>query len=192
MTMPRTRRGWLGSAVALATLALVAALSAGQANANEAKDDFALQLRLVETSAPKGHVGPSMTGIARIEVFLEAVRATRDIQISVTRPDGSTWAFKGRRFSTGVLDWRGPDGEPLEPQEPGAGGLILRAHGGMRTLIAVPLEGADIHEIIVKATGLMGGEPISTEAVVRAPLGVPDNQPVDDGTRAAFSLQGVN
>jgi hypothetical protein len=172
-------------------IALAAVVPFTTAFANEAKDDFALQLRLVETSAQKGHVGPSMTGIARIEVFLEAVRATRDIQISVTRPDGSTWVSKGRRFATGVLDWRGPGGEPLEPQEPGAG-PVLRAHGGMRTLIAVPLEGADIHEIVVKATGLMEGEPIATEAVVRAPLGVPDNQPVDDGVHATFSLQGVN
>jgi hypothetical protein len=160
--------------------------------ANEAKEDFSLQLRLVETSAQKGQVGPSMTGIARIELFLEAFRATRDIQISVTRPDGSVWTSKGRRFATGPLDWSGPGGEPLEPQEPGAGAPVLRALGGMKTMIAVPLEGANIHEIVVKATGLMEGESVTTEAVVRAPLGVPDNQPVDDGERAHFSLQGVN
>jgi hypothetical protein len=62
----------------------------------------------------------------------------------------------------------------------------------MRTVIAVPLEGADIHEIVVKATGLMEGQPMATEAVVRAPLGVSDNQPVDDGVRANFALTGVN
>ena len=56
-----------------------------------------------------------MSGIARVEVFLEAVRATKDIQLSVTRPDGSAWTVKGRRFATGVLDWSGPGGEPLEP-----------------------------------------------------------------------------
>ena len=173
-------------------IALAAVVSVMTAFANEAKEDFALQLRLVETSAQKGHVGPSMTGIARIELFLEAFRATRNIQISVLRPDGSTWVVKGRRFETGPLDWRGPGGEPLEPQEADADGPVLRARGGMKTMIAVPLEGADIHEIVVKATGLMEGDPVATEAVVRAPLGVPDNQPVDDGERANFSLQGVN
>jgi hypothetical protein len=173
-------------------LALVAAVPTGHACATEAKDEFGLQLRLVETLAQKGHGGPSMTGIARIEVFLEAVRATKDIQLSVTRPDGSVWTFKGRRFATGVLDWRGPGGDPLEPQEAGASAPVLRAHGGMRTVIAVPLEGADIHEIVVKATGLMEGQPMATEAVVRAPLGVSDNQPVDDGVRANFALTGVN
>ncbi len=189
MTTPRIQRAWLGTAVALTMFALAAVVLAGIAHATEAKDDFALQLRLVETSAQQGRGGPSMTGIARIEVLVEAVRATRDIQLSVTRPDGSTWTFKGRRFATAALDWTDPSGEPLEP---GAGGPVLRAHGGMRTIIAVPLEGADIHEIVVKATGLMEGEPIATEAVVRAPLGVPDNQPVDDGVHANFSLQGVN
>jgi hypothetical protein len=173
-------------------IALVAMVSTTTAFANEAKDDFSLQLRLVETSAEKGYVGPSMTGIARIELFLEAIRATRDIQISVTRPDGSVWISKGRRFATGPMDWRSPGGEPLEPQEPGADAPILSARGGMKTMLAVPLEGADIHEIVVQATGLMEGEPVATEAVVRAPLGVSDNQPVDDGERAHFSLQGVN
>ena len=189
MMTPRIKRAWLGTAVALTMLALAAVVLARPAIANEAKDDFALQLRLVETSAQKGRKGPSMTAIARIEVFVEAARATRDIQLSVTRPDGSTWTFKGRRFATGALDWNDPSGEPLEPD---AGGPSLRAHGGMRTMIAVPLQGADVHEIVVKATGLMDGRPIATEAVVRAPLGVPDTQPVDDGVHANFSLQGVN
>jgi hypothetical protein len=172
-------------------IALATVVPVMTAFANEAKENFALQLRLVETSAQKGHVGPSMTGIARIELFLEAFRATRDIQISVVRPDGSTWTVKGRRFQADPLDWRGPGGEPLEPQEPG-GAPVLGARGGMKTMIAVPLEGADIHGFVVKATGLMEGESVATEAVLRAPLGVPDNQPVDDGERANFSLQGVN
>lgn len=187
MTMPGTQRARLGTAVAL--IALAAVVPVLTAFANEAKEDFALQLRLVETSAQKGHVGPSMTGIARIELFLEAFRATRNIEISVLRPDGSAWVVKGRRFETGPLDWRGPGGEP---QEADADGPILSARGGMKTMIAVPLEGADIHEIVVKATGLMESDPVATEAVVRAPLGVPDNQPADDGERATFSLQGVN
>jgi hypothetical protein len=173
-------------------IALAAVVAATTAFANEAKEDFSLQLRLIETSAQKGHLGSSMTGMARIELFLEAIRATRDIQISVTRPDGSVWISKGRRFTIGPMDWRSPGGEPLEPQEPGADAPILSARGGMKTMLAVPLEGADIHEIVVNATGLMEGESVATEAVVRAPLGVSDNQPVDDGERAHFSLQGVN
>jgi hypothetical protein len=192
MTMSRIQRPWPGTAIALAMLALVSALPAGHASASEAKDDFGLQLRLVETPQAKGRLGPAMTGIARIEVFVEAFRATRNIQLSVLRPDGSTWTVKGRRFTTGALDWSGPGGEPLEPQEPDATGPTIRAHGGMRTMIAVPLEGAAIHEIVVTATGVVDGEPVKTEGVLRVALGVPDIQPVDDGVHANFGLKGVN
>ena len=188
MTMPRINRRCLGTAVAFAMLALVAALPAGRANAAEAKDDLGLQLRLIETAQGKGHVGPSMTGVARIEVFVEAFRAVKDIQLSVLRPDGSTWSVKGRPFRTGPLNWRNPAGEP---QEPSADGQSVPPRGAIRTTIAVPLEGAAIHEIVVTATGLVDGEPIKTEGVVRVALGVPDNQPVDDGVHANFALQGV-
>jgi hypothetical protein len=186
-TLRITRAGFL-TAVALATLAIFAVVPAGHIYANEAKGDLALQLRLVETSSQHGRVGPSMTAVARIEVFVEAFRATKDIRLSVLRPDGSTWKVKGRRFSTGTLDWTDPTGEP---QEAGGGEPSIPAHGAIRTMIAVPLEGAAIHEIVVTATGLVEGQPVKTEGVVRAALGVPDNQPVDDGVHANFALQEV-
>jgi len=170
-------------------LALAAVVPAGHSYATEAKGDLGLQLRLVDTAQGKGHVGPSMTGVARIEVFVEAFRAVKDIQLSVLRPDGSTWRVKGRPFRTGPLTWSGPAGEP---QEPGADGQAVPPRGAIRTTIAVPLEGAGIHEIVVTATGLVNGEPVKTEGVLRVALGVPDNQPVDDGVHANFALKGVN
>jgi hypothetical protein len=188
MTTPRIKRAWPLIAATLAMLALVAVVPARPALATEAKDDLGLQLRLVETSSQKGHGGPSMTGVARIEVLVEAFRATKDIQLSVLRPNGSEWTVNGRRFTTGALAWSDPGGEP---QESDANGPSVPAHGAMRTTIAVPLQGAAIHEIVVTATGLVDGEPIKTEGVVRVALGVPDNQPVDDGIYANFSLQEV-
>jgi len=185
----RTQRTWPGTVVALATLALAAVVPATRALANEAKSDLGVQLRLLETAQGNGLGGPSMTGIARIEVFVEAFRATDEIQLSVLRPDGSTWKVHGRPFGVGRPVWTGPGGEP---QEPGDNGQSVPARGGIRTTIVVPLQGADIHEIMVVVTGLVNGEPISTEGVVRAVLGVADNQPIDDGTYANFSLQGVN
>ena len=169
--------------------ALAALVPAGYMYATEAKGDLGLQLRLVDVSPQNGRGGPSMTGVARIEVFVEAFRATKDIQLSVLRPDGSTWKVKGHPFAVGRPIWSGPAGEP---QEPGGDGQSVPARGGIRTTIVVPLQGADVHEIMVVVTGLMGGDQISTEGVVRAVLGVPDNQPIDDGVRANFSLQGVN
>jgi hypothetical protein len=157
------------------------------APASEGMGDLNLTLRLVETAHGQGR-GPSMTGAARIEVSLEAFRETKDIQLSVLRPDGSIWTAKGRAFSTGTLEWTDQGGEP---QEPGADGQTVPTRGIIRTTIVVPLQGADIHEIVVSVTGLVGGERIATEGVVRAALGVPDNQPVDDGIHANFSLKGV-
>ena len=155
---------------------------------SDGADDLGVQLRLLETVPGNGRGGPSMTGVARIEVLVEAFRATNDIQLSVLRPDGSTWNVKGHPFAVGRPLWSGPGGEP---QEPGADGQTVPARGAIRTTIVVPLQGADIHEIMVVVTGLVGGEQIATEGVVRAVFGVQDNQPVDDGTQANFFLKEV-
>jgi hypothetical protein len=171
---------------ALAMLALAAMAPAKPAFATEAKGDLDLQLRLVETVPGRGPAGPSMTGVARIEVLVEAFRATGGVELRVLRPDGSAWTVKTRPFTTRDLAWSDRGGEPLEP---GADGPSIRVRGAIRTTIAVPLEGAAIHEIVVAVTGLVGGDPIATEGVVRAVLGVPDNQPVDDGAFANFPLQ---
>ena len=103
MTMSRIQRPWPGIAVALAMLALVVAVPARNVCASEAKDDFGLQLRLIETPLARGHVGPSMTGTARIEVFIEAFstrpRLLQDFTdsrmllsqaIALLRPEGGT------------------------------------------------------------------------------------------------------
>ena len=169
-------------------LALAAMAPAKPAFATEAKGDLDLQLRLVETVPGRGPAGPSMIGVAKIEVFVEAFRATGDIELRVLRPDGSAWTVKARPFPTHGLVWTNSGGEPLEP---GTDGPSIPARGAIRTTIAVPLDGAAIHEIVVAVTGLVGGDPIATEGVVRAVLGVSDNQPVDDGIHANFSLKEV-
>jgi hypothetical protein len=175
-------------AIAIATFVSAAATLARPASATEALGDLGVQLRLVEIVPGRGAAGPSMTGIAKIEVLVEAFRATNEIELRVLRPDGSAWTVKTRPYSTGPLAWSDPGGEPLEP---GADGQSIPARGAIRTTVAVPLEGAAIHEIVVAVTGVVGGDPISTEGIVRAALGVPDNQPVDDGTYANFPLKEV-
>ncbi len=188
MTTRRIRQRAIGTTVILAAFAFASMTLGRPALAAESLGDLGVQLRLVELVPRKGPAGPSMTGLATIEVLVEAFRATNDIQLRVVRPDGSGWTVKTRPYSIGLLDWSDPGGEPLEP---GAEGPSIPARGGIRTTFAVPLEGAAIHEIVVVVTGLVDGVPIATEGIVRAAMGVPDNQPVDDGTYANFSLKEV-
>jgi hypothetical protein len=188
MTTNRIKHRSVGTTVVLAVFALAASAIAQPVYATEGMGDLGLQLRLVETVPGKGPAGPTMTGVARIEVLVEAFRATDGVALRVVRPDGSAWTVKTRPFTSADLAWSDPGGEPLEPD---ADGPSIPARGAIRTTIAVPLEGAAIHEIVVTVTGLVGGEPIATEGVVRAVFGVPDNQPVDDGIHANFSLKEV-
>jgi hypothetical protein len=157
-------------------------------SAAEALGDLGVQLRLIEMVPPHGPAGPSQRGVAKIEVFVEAFRATSDVQLRIVHPDGSTWKVNGRPIANVRPDWTDPSGEPLEP---GVDGTSVPARGAIRTTIVVPLEGASIHEIVVGVTGRRGEDAISTSGVVRAAWGVPDNQPVDDGTHANFSVKGV-
>jgi len=170
-------------ASALAAVTLVRPVSAA-----EALGDLGVQLRLIEMVPPNGPAGPSKIGVAKIEVLVDAFRATRDVQLRIVRPDGSTWKVNGRPIASARPDWIDLSGEPLEP---GVDGPSVPARGAIRTTIVVPLEGAAIHEIVVAVTGLSGDDPIATSGVVRAAWGVPDNQPVDDGTYANFSVKGV-
>jgi hypothetical protein len=181
-------RRWLGSALVPAAIALAAVTVARPVSAAEALGDLDVQVRIVELTPGNGPAGPSMTGVAKIEVLVQAIRETRDVQVRILRPDGSTWKVKGRPLLSGRPEWTGPGGEPLEPD---SDGQSVGARGAMRTTIVVPLEGAALHEIVVAVTGLVGGEPIATSGVVRAALGDPHTQPVDDGTHANFFLNEV-
>jgi hypothetical protein len=178
----------VGSAVVLVALALVAVTVGRRVSAAEALDDLGVQLRLVELVPANGPAGPSKLGVAKVEVLVQAFRSTSDLELRILHADGSTWKVKGRPIESGRPAWADPSGEPLEP---GADGLAIPARGAIRTTIVVPLDGAAIHEIVVAVTGLVGGEPIATEAVVRVAWGVPDNQPVDDGTYANFTVSEV-
>ena len=182
-----TRLGW-GSTVVVGVLALAALVWGPPARATEPMGDLGVQLHLLDLVPGKGPVGPSMTGVARIEVLVQAFRETRDVELRILRPDGSAWSLKGRPLPSDRPFWHGPGGEPLEP---GTNGQVVAARGAIRSTIVVPLEGASVHEIVVAVTGFVGDDPIRTSAVVRVPLGVDDDQPVDDGIHANFSLQEV-
>ena len=123
-----------------------------------------------------------------MEVVVDAFRATESIRLNVEKPDGTAWTFRARPFALDNLTWSDPSGEP---QETGGGDPFIPARGAIRTTIVVPLDGAAIHEIVIKVVGTVGGEPIETEGVLRVAFGVPDGLPVEDGTHANFPLQEV-
>jgi hypothetical protein len=173
--------------VALGFAALAAVLT-GPSAASEGKGDLNVQLRLVDTEAGRSPAGAPPTGVARIEVSIDAYRATEAIQLSVERPDGSVWSFQAKPFRPGPLTWWDPHGQRVEPA---AGGPSIPARGMIRTTIAVPLERAAIQDLVVKVMGSSGGDALATEGALRVAFGVPDNAPVDDGEFANFTLQEV-
>ena len=172
----------------LAAAVVLTALST-RAYALEAKADLNLELRLLQTIPGRTATGAGATGVARIEVVLDALRPTRNVTLRIEKPDGTPWTVQGRAFAVRPVAWTDPGGEPLEP---GVDGPSIPSRGVIRTTIEVPLEGAALHEIVVRALAVDPTGAIMTESVVRAPLGVDPNLPVDDGTYANFNLQGVN
>lgn len=156
--------------------------------ANEPLNELGVELRLVETTPGKILAGSAATGVAKIEVLVEARQATSDVELRVLRADGSAWTVKGRPYAAVQPEWSTPAGTRLES---GVHGVSVPARGALHTTLLVPLEGAALHEIVVAVKGVSGGAPIASEAVVRAALGVPDHRPVDDGTYAHFPVKEV-
>jgi hypothetical protein len=188
MSTCQTRQGWGITAVVVLALAALAPTLTRPVFANEPLNELSVELRLVETTPGKILTGASATGVARIEVLVESRQETNDLELAVLRPDGSVWTVKGRPFAIGRPDWSTAGGTRMEA---GVHGVSVPARGGLHTTIAVPLEGAALHEIIVAVKGVSGGAPIASEAAVRAALGVPDHRPVDDGTYAHFPVKEV-
>jgi hypothetical protein len=186
--MHRIKRHSRDLAVVLGVIALVAIPRGRPASATEPMGDLGVSLRLVEAVPGNRAAGPAMTGVARIEVLVEAFRPTREIQMSVVRPDGSSWSRNKGSFTTGELDWSDPSGAPVRL---GSRGPSVPSRGAIRTTITVPLSGAGMHEIGVTVTGLSGGKPIATEGMVRVGMGVPENELDDDGKYANFPLKEV-
>lgn len=186
--MCQSRQRWGVAAVVVMALAGLGPTLTRPVFANEPLNELGVELRLVETIPGKILSGSSATGVARIEVLVEARHATSDLELAVLRPDGSAWTVKGRPLAIGRPDWSTAGGLRAEA---GAHGVSVPARGGLHATIAVPLEGAALHEIVVAVKGLAGGAPIASEAVVRAALGVPEHRPVDDGTYAHFPVMEV-
>jgi hypothetical protein len=187
MSAPTELRGFACGVIGVAVLLVMA--PSPNARASEAKGDLNIELRLIDTVPAIAVARTVPTGVAKIEVVVDAFRGAHGVQLSVERPDGSPWTFNGRPASFQPVAWTAVSGEP---EEPGGDGMTLPPQGVIRTTIEVPLGGAAVHEIIVRVRGFVGDDPVTTEAIVKAPLGVAPSVPVDDGTHINVAVQAVN
>lgn len=184
MTPRQSLRRW--RAVLLAVACLGVASWASAAWASEALGDLDLYARVLQIVPARG-AAAATSGVAKVELLLQAAYDTSGIDLRVTSPDGRTWRVKSGPFSLGRIPWTRPDGG--EPYESGDGSTTIASRGTLRAVIDVPLEGAAIHEMVFQVSGVGPSGPIRTTAVVRAPLGVPNRLPVDDGEIASFPME---
>ena len=157
-------------------------------SAVEAIGDLDLQVRLVGANPDGGH-GPDLKGTAKIEAIVSVAGATSGIRLTVERADGSPWMVGSHPFDPEPVKWRKLDGgEPLESADgtPSSG-----ARGSLRTTIVVPLKGADVHEIVLRVTGVGSDGRVTSEAMLRAPLGVQEDLPLEqDGVVKIKMMEG--
>jgi hypothetical protein len=156
------------------------------ASAGEASGDLDLQIRLLNVDRGNGS-GREMNGAARIEALLVVAQATEKIRLTVEKADGSNWMVGSHPFNPQPVSWRKPDGS--EPQEAADGLPSVGPREALRTSVVVPLRGADVHEIILRVTAYTASGPITTEAMLRAPLGVQEELPVEQDGVATIKMK---
>ena len=163
-------------------------LTASPLRATEGLADLEMQLRLLNVDRGKGN-GPDATGAVRIEVALTAAKETQFIELGVERPDGSVWMVGSRPLDLDRVQWRRADGS--EPPRPSNDRAMARAGETLRAVVVIPLQGAAVHEIILRAKGFVREGRVSTEAMVRAPLGVEISLPIQKDGLALIEPKAV-
>ncbi len=177
-------RAALSAAAAIALLATVP--GATPVTASEPLGDLNLDLKVVDVTPGPASRSARTEGVATLDVVLSAYRGAEDIRLRVLKADGTVWTVRSKPFDPGAIPWRTPEGG--EPREGGAPSL---APGGtLVARVAVPLEGAAIHPIVVEVVAEVGGTTLRTENMVRVAFGVPMPLPVvgEDGV-AAFPME---
>lgn len=155
-------------------------------SASESLGDLDLQIRLMGVDQGKG-TGRDMNGAAKIEAVLTVAKATERIRLTVERADGSPWMVGSHPFDPEPVKWRKLDGG--EPYESADGTPSVGARGALRTTLVVPLKGADVHEIVLRATAVGPDGAVTTEAMLKAPLGVQADLPVEQDGVATIKMK---
>jgi len=169
--------------LSLACAGALALLAVSPLRATEGLADLEMQLRLLGVDRGKGN-GPDTPGAARIEVVLTAAKETQFIELAIEKADGSPWVVGSRPFELDRVQWRRADG--TEPPRPANDRPMARAGETLRAVVIVPLQGAAVHEVILRAKGFVREGRVSTEAMVRAPLGASLNLPIEKDGLAVF------
>lgn len=161
--------GWVYVVSALLSAVLLAVAVRQPTIATEAFGNLHLEVRLLEVGRGADEASGVPTGTARIAILVRSLDAVEGLTLRIEHPDGAEWAMDPPMAGR-ILSWQRRPTEP--PADFPNGSFSLEARGHAATHVEVPLEGAAIHQIVVEATGQVGGQSLRTEAMVEAPLAV--------------------
>ena len=173
--------------MSLSALMVFAIVAASPLRATEPTGDLVVQLRLLGVESVKGR-DAAARGVARIEASLIVRKATEDIQLEVVTPDRSRGTAASKSFDPEPVSWRRVDGNELSRAPDGR--LSAGAGEIARTILLVPLEGAKLHEIIVRVRGEGPDGPLSWSARLTAPLGIEEPVLVEKDGVATMQAKG--
>lgn len=165
-------------AMGVAVLAVAASSAPPLLHATEGRADLGVTLRLLGTSPV--HASGKMAGVARIELTVDAFRETEILSVDVVGPHGEPWGSRSGLRIPSSQAWTDATGRQVDTASKEA---RVAARGLLKTFIEVPLEGAGVHDVVVRVVGRSGGQMLEAEDALRVPYGVP-RVVQDDGTVA--------
>jgi len=154
-------------------------------HATESRADLGVTLRLIQTSPV--HASGKTAGTARIEVTVDAFRETEIVSVDVVGPRGEPWGSRSGLRIPSSQAWTDATGRQVDTTSKEA---RVAARGLLKTFIEVPLEGAGVHDVVVRVVGRSGGQMLEAEDALRVPYGVP-RLIQDDGTVANVPVKEV-
>jgi hypothetical protein len=149
------------------------------ASAGEVLGDLDLRLEVVEIRTNYGQE----SGIAIIDVALEAFVPARDVRVELFRSDGTPSSPAVMPIDPGALSWtRAGETSPVILGNV----LTLPARDRVVARFEVPFETAGVYEVVLKATGDSESGAVRTEAMALLPMGMDLARPVEVEGAAEF------
>jgi len=133
-------------------LVMVVACALSLVRGIESRADLGVTLRLIGTSPV--HASGKTAGVARIEVTVDAFRETEILSVDVVGPRGEPWGSRSGLRIPSSQAWTDATGRQVDTTSKEA---RVAARGLLKTFIEVPLEGAGVHDVVVRVVGRSGG-----------------------------------